>query len=73
MSRFQFNKEKWASMHNEPVSDETSLLDEDETLDFLLYQEMEKETKSRPPKGCMGGLIFFFLFSVSVMLLANFL
>ena len=37
--------------------DRAPLLEDDETLDFLLYREMEREG-NRPAKGgCLGGLL----------------
>ena len=37
--------------------DRDPLLEDDETLDFLLYREMEREG-NRPAKGgCLGGLL----------------
>ncbi len=60
-------------MHTDPFSDEKPLLDEDEALDFILYQEMEKETNRRPPRGCVSGLLFFLVLPASVALLARLL
>jgi len=41
------------------------LLDEDPTLDFILYQEMEKENKQPGSKsGCLGGVLLFIIFPI---------
>lgn len=45
--------------HDEHNND--PLLDEDPALDFLLYEEMLKENKSRPQAGCLGVVIFCFV------------
>ena len=45
------------------------LLDEDEALDYILYEDMEQESEQQPRKGCMAGLLLFLLVPGSVGLL----
>ena len=48
--------------------DDNNLLDEDPALDYILYEEMEKDTKSRGKGGCFG-IVFFVLIPLSYALL----
>lgn len=41
---------------DELESSNDPLLDDDETLDFLLYQELEKENGPRSKVGCLGAV-----------------
>jgi len=45
------------------------LLDEDEALDYILHEEMEKETGQQPGKGCLAGVLLYILMPTSVGLL----
>ena len=38
-------------------SDHDPLLEDDETLDFLLYREMERESARPPRGGCLGVML----------------
>lgn len=42
---------------DEHESGSAPLIDEDETLDFLLYQEMSRESQSPLKAGCLGVAI----------------
>ncbi|MBM9536307.1 hypothetical protein [Desulfobulbus alkaliphilus] len=45
------------------------LLDEDEALDYILYEDMEQESEQQPGKGCLAGALLFLLVPGSVGLL----
>ena len=37
--------------------DEENLFDEDEALDFIIYEELQKEENSPKPSGCLSIII----------------
>ena len=41
--------------------DRDPLLDDDETLDFVLYREMERESARPPRSGCLGVVLLLLL------------
>ena len=47
---------------SENFDENNGLLDEDPALDFILYQEMERESKgSRSKSGCLAGVLLLIL------------
>ncbi|MDX9835703.1 MAG: hypothetical protein RBT36_10915 [Desulfobulbus sp.] len=42
-------------------ADRDRLLEDDETLDFLLYQEMERKDNQPRQRGCLGVVLLLFL------------
>ncbi len=48
-------------MHDDELdNDNDHLLDDDATLDFLLYEKMiQEDDKSRPQAGCLGVVVVF--------------
>ena len=49
-------------------SDHDPLLEDDETLDFLLYREMERESARPPRGGCLGIMLLMLLPPVGLAL-----
>ena len=49
-------------MSDEPFDEQQHLLDEDPALDYILYEEMEKESKNDPQTG--GCLTLAFVLSL---------
>ena len=49
--------------------DHDPLLDDDETLDFLLYREMERESARPPRAGCLGVVLLLLLPPATLVLL----
>ena len=49
--------------------DHDPLLDDDETLDFLLYREMERESARPPRGGCLGAVLLLLLPPATLVLL----
>ncbi|MDX9833918.1 MAG: hypothetical protein RBT36_01730 [Desulfobulbus sp.] len=49
--------------------DHEPLLEDDETLDFLLYREMERESARPPRGGCLGVVLLLLLPSACLALL----
>ena len=50
-------------------SDHDPLLEDDETLDFLLYREMERESARPPRGGCLGAVLLLLLLPATLTLL----
>ena len=47
---------------NDDFDEHNGLLDDDPALDFVLYQEMEKENRQPGSKsGCLAGVLLFIL------------
>jgi hypothetical protein len=55
------------AMDHDP--DRDPLLDDDETLDFLLYREMERESARPPRSGCLGVMLLLLLPPATLVLL----
>ena len=49
-------------------SDHDPLLEDDETLDFLLYRVMERESARPPRGGCLGIMLLMLLPPVGLAL-----
>ena len=49
--------------------DRDPLLDDDETLDFVLYREMERESARPPRGGCLGAVLLLLLPPATLVLL----
>ena len=49
--------------------DRDPLLDDDETLDFVLYREMERESARLPRSGCLGVVLLLLLPPATLALL----
>ena len=49
--------------------DRDPLLDDDETLDFVLYREMERESARPPRSGCLGVVLLLLLPPATLTLL----
>ena len=49
-------------------SDHDPLLEDDETLDFLHYREMERESARPPRGGCLGVMLLMLLPPVGLAL-----
>jgi hypothetical protein len=63
---------QYSTVHNgacKVIEEQTPLLDEDEALDYILYEDMEEESEQQPGKGCLAGALLFLLVPGSVGLL----
>lgn len=54
-------------MHHDEHENGIPLLDDDPALDFLLYEEMCKENKTRPQAGCLGMMLFCLVIPVGLL------
>ncbi len=53
---------------DDDFNDDRNLLDEDPALDYILYEEMEKDAKPRGKSSCFG-IVLFVLIPLSYALL----